>query len=66
LLARDAHISASAPLIHAIAAFLKIYIFRRGFLDGTEGAAITATIAMGSFMKYAKVLELRHAQRKNP
>lgn len=66
LLARDSHISASAPLIHAVAAFLKSYIFRRGFLDGTEGAAIAMTIAMGSFMKYAKALELRQAQRKNP
>ncbi len=66
LLARGTHISASAPMSHALAAFVKGYIFRLGFLDGTEGAAIALTTALGSFMKYAKALELRQAQRKNP
>lgn len=66
LLARGARISAGAPMSHALAAFVKGYIFRLGFLDGTEGAAIALTTALGSFMKYAKALELQQAQGENP
>lgn len=47
------------PMAHAVAAFLKGYFLRLGFLDGTEGAGIALTTALGSFMKYAKALEMQ-------
>ncbi len=65
LLDRGAHIKATAPMSHTLAAFFRGYIFRLGFLDGTEGAAIALTTALGSFMKYAKALELQQTQREN-
>lgn len=59
LAAQGRRVRAHEPMSHALMAFLKGYIFRLGFLDGTEGAAIALTSALGSFMKYAKALELQ-------
>lgn len=57
LLARGRRVRGYEPLAHALAAFFKGYVLRRGFLDGVEGAAIALTTALGAFMKYAKALE---------
>ncbi len=51
-----------SPLGHAIAAFVRLFVLKRGFLDGIEGAAIAYTAALASFMKYAKLQEL-HRQK---
>jgi len=48
----------SAPFWHGVSAFVRTYLLRQGFRDGTEGAAIAATVALASMMKYAKLLEL--------
>lgn len=64
LLARGGRITSTAPISHALAAFFRCYLFRLGFLDGNEGAAIAMTTALGSFMKYAKALELQQTQGK--
>lgn len=64
LAARGRRVRAHEPLAHAAMAFLKGYVFKLGFLDGAEGAAIAVTTALGSFMKYAKALELQ--ARKDP
>ncbi|MHB8256385.1 MAG: glycosyltransferase family 2 protein [Acidiferrobacterales bacterium] len=61
LMARGRTISRYDPPLHALAAFLKGYVFRLGFLDGSDGVGIALATALGSFMKYAKALELRQA-----
>ncbi len=61
LLARGRAVGRHEPMLHALAAFLKGYVLRLGFLDGSDGAGIALTTALGSFMKYAKALELRQA-----
>jgi len=61
LVARGRTVGRNEPLLHALAAFLKGYVFRLGFLDGSEGAGIALTTALGSFMKYAKALELQQS-----
>ncbi|MHB8427724.1 MAG: glycosyltransferase family 2 protein [Acidiferrobacterales bacterium] len=61
LLARGHSIGRHEPMVHALAAFLKGYVLRLGFLDGTDGAGIALTTALGSFMKYAKALELQQS-----
>jgi glycosyltransferase involved in cell wall biosynthesis len=43
-----------------IAAFVKSYIVKRGFLDGTPGLAVAITSAISVFFKYAKLYELQH------
>jgi glycosyltransferase involved in cell wall biosynthesis len=54
----------SATLVQLVGSpvvrFIKFYFFRLGFLDGLPGLAHTVIGCMNSFVKYAKLLELRH------
>ncbi|HUW98174.1 MAG TPA: glycosyltransferase family 2 protein [Acidiferrobacter sp.] len=61
LLARGHVVGHREPMLHALAAFLRGYVLRLGFLDGSDGAGIALTTALGSFLKYAKALELQQA-----
>ncbi len=59
--ARGKKASAPAAAGHAAWTFIRIYIFRRGFLDGKEGFILAVTGAAGSFFRYSKLLLLnRH------
>ncbi|MEO8145862.1 MAG: glycosyltransferase family 2 protein, partial [Betaproteobacteria bacterium] len=51
---------ALSPLVR----FIKFYILRLGFLDGLPGLVHISIGCMNSFMKYAKLIELRQADRK--
>jgi glycosyltransferase involved in cell wall biosynthesis len=53
-----AHLLAS-PMVR----FLKFYILRLGFLDGVAGLLHISIGCMNSYMKYAKLMELRRAER---
>jgi hypothetical protein len=48
--------------IKPAAAFIKVYLVRRGFLDGFEGLAIAVSTAYLTFLKYAKLIEKQHTQ----
>ena len=52
-------VSVITPFLHGAAIFLKTYILRGGFLDKFDGLVIALTTAGGSFLKYAKLLELQ-------
>lgn len=43
---------------HAVWTFIRIYLIRRGFLDGREGFILAAMGAAGSFFRYNKLLLL--------
>ncbi len=45
--------------ISPLARFVKFYLLRRGFLDGLPGLVHISIGCMNSFMKYAKLMELR-------
>jgi glycosyltransferase involved in cell wall biosynthesis len=45
------------------AAFVKSYIAKRGFLDGTPGFAVAVMGAVSVFFKYAKLYELQRKDR---
>jgi glycosyltransferase involved in cell wall biosynthesis len=47
------------PVLHGLLMFLRIYILKLGFLDGFDGLALAVGKGMGSFFKYAKIIELR-------
>jgi glycosyltransferase involved in cell wall biosynthesis len=49
--------SISKAILHALFAFLKSYILKRGFLDGGEGFFISLYNANTAFYKYMKLLE---------
>jgi glycosyltransferase involved in cell wall biosynthesis len=50
-----------AALVHAAWAFLRGYVLRRGFLDGSAGFALATYVAEGTFWRYLKIAE--HARR---
>lgn len=47
--------SASLPqgLLHGFACFMKMYVFRRGYLDGSQGFLLALLSAHSTFAKYA-------------
>jgi len=61
--ARGKRASIWSAMGHATWTFLRIYLFRRGFLDGREGFIIAATSAMGSFLRYTKLMVLGRRER---
>jgi len=46
-------------LVHPPAAFLRNYVLRRGFMDGTAGIALSLVNAYSVFVKFAKLWELQ-------
>ena len=50
-------------MLHPVGAFVRNYLLRRGFLDGTAGLTLSAVNAYGVFIKMAKLHEL---QRRPP
>lgn len=50
-------------VVHGLAAFLRTYLLRRGFLDGREGFMLAIANAEVAYYKYAKLL-LLHSPRK--
>lgn len=49
---------------HAAWTFIRIYLLRRGFLDGKEGFILAMMAASGSFYRYTKLLFLNRQQPK--
>ncbi|MCL0085272.1 glycosyltransferase family 2 protein [Thermodesulfovibrionales bacterium] len=47
------------PVFHGLWMFMHSYFLRSGFIYGIDGLVIAATMAGGSFFKYAKLLELQ-------
>jgi hypothetical protein len=45
-------------IVHPPAAFLRNYVLRRGFMDGTAGLTVSAVNAYSVFLKFAKLWEL--------
>ena len=51
-------------LFSPVVRFLKFYVFRLGFLDGTAGLVHISIGCMNSYIKYAKLIELKRAEGK--
>jgi len=51
-------------LMSPVVRFLKFYVFRLGFLDGMPGLLHISIGCMNSYLKYAKLIELRKADEK--
>lgn len=56
-LGSDGRVNVFSPLLHGLFAFLKNYLFKRGFMGGFDGFNISLLNALGSYFKYAKLLE---------
>lgn len=46
-----------SPFIHGASAFIRKYIFQRGFLGGVDGMTVALSSSINSYLKYAKLLE---------
>ena len=53
-------------LLNPIVKFVRMYIVKRGFLDGIPGFIIAVCGSFYVFLKYAKLWELRHGGRTRP
>ena len=70
LAARDLYdkkgrISPLKPVSHGLWMFMKTYFIERGFLEGFDGFVISVMNAGGSFLKYAKLIELIEGEEKS-
>jgi hypothetical protein len=45
-----------SPFTHSSWTFLKLYIFKRGFMDGFAGIIVSILSAMHVFIKYSKAI----------
>ena len=54
-------VPAHAPFSHGLVAFIKFYFLKRGFMAGLDGLTISIVKALGSYYKYAKLIE-KHEQ----
>jgi glycosyltransferase involved in cell wall biosynthesis len=58
----------SASMLHLlfspVVRFFKFYVFRLGFLDGLPGLLHISIGCMNSYLKYAKLIELRKAEER--
>ncbi len=57
-LAKGTNVSIAKLLIKPVAAFVKHYIMKLGFLDGTAGFVLSVLSAKAVFVKYSKLMEL--------
>jgi hypothetical protein len=63
---RGVRFGASHLLLHPPAHFLKMFVLRRGFLDGWRGFILASVGAFYTFLKYAKLWELERATSRGP
>ncbi|MCW9031524.1 MAG: glycosyltransferase family 2 protein [Gammaproteobacteria bacterium] len=56
ILKKNKSVSLVSPFTHGIWTFIKLYIFKRGFLDGFAGIVVAVLSGMHAFIKYSKVI----------
>lgn len=60
--ARGKNTSVLGAFGHALWTFIRLYVVRRGFLDGKEGLMLAGMAASGSFFRYNKLLMLKRTK----
>ncbi|NRB54747.1 MAG: glycosyltransferase family 2 protein [Salinicola sp.] len=48
-----------SPALHGANAFVRKYLFQRGFAGGLDGVSVALSAAVNAYLKYAKLLELQ-------
>ncbi|WP_438765203.1 glycosyltransferase family 2 protein [Kushneria sp. TE3] len=52
-------VNACSPLIHGANAFVRKYLFQRGFMAGLDGLSVSLSAGINAYLKYAKLLEFQ-------
>ena len=55
----------ATAVVHGAAAFLRTYLLKRGFLDGSHGFMLAISNAEGSYYRYIKAMLLEQQRRGN-
>lgn len=66
LVKKNKPVSVVSPLTHASWVFIKLYILKRGFLDGFAGLVVSVLSYMHVFIKYSKAYIKYKQAKKNP
>lgn len=56
IIKRNKKVSMLSPWTHGLWTFIKLYIFKRGFMDGYAGLVVAVLSGVHAFVKYNKVL----------
>ncbi|MFK5912909.1 MAG: glycosyltransferase family 2 protein [Woeseiaceae bacterium] len=56
IIRKNKKVNILSPWTHGIWTFLKLYLFKRGFMDGYAGLVVAVLSGMHAFVKYNKVL----------
>ncbi|MFC0267513.1 glycosyltransferase family 2 protein [Kushneria aurantia] len=56
-------VNACSPFIHGANAFLRKYLFQRGFTAGVDGLSVALSASLNAYLKYAKLLEYQRDPR---
>ena len=59
IIKRNKQVTIISPWTHGLWTFIRLYVFKRGFLDGYAGLVVSVLSGMHAFVKYNKVLFLR-------
>ncbi|GHC29163.1 glycosyltransferase family 2 protein [Aidingimonas halophila] len=52
-----------SPFLHGSSAFLRKFVFQKGFTAGLDGLSVSLSAAVNSYLKYAKLLEFQRDSR---
>lgn len=66
LAARGKKASLSQAVLHALWAFCRTYVVRRGFLDGRHGFLLAVSNAEGTYYRYVKLWYLQQTPQRFP
>ena len=58
IIKKGKRVSLASPFTHGIWTFVKLYIFKKGFMDGYAGLVVSVLSGMHAFIKYSKVIML--------
>ena len=64
LSAKGKHATIADIIIHPVFLFVKMYIFKLGFLDGLHGLILAVFSSAYVFTKYCKLWEMNRADKK--
>jgi hypothetical protein len=63
VLERGGRPTLATAVMHSASAFLRTYLLKRGFLDGSHGFMLAISNAEGTYYRYVKAMLLRRQQR---
>ena len=64
LFEQNKKINSFKPILNGLVAFIRCYFFKKGFLNGLDGLTFAMIQSFFSYMKYAKLLKLQEAAKK--